>query len=97
MLCDDTLPTDLQQVLIAQHVLQLGVLRHMLSVREYDIALDSGELVLHLCHQVYKGEVHQDVLVLGVIHNVFKLLLKQPAGSRHVLGIVLRPCTDGVR
>lgn len=47
----------LQQILIAQHILQLGVLWHMLPIRQYDVPLDSRKFALHLGHQVNKGQV----------------------------------------
>ena len=69
----------LQQVFIAHHVLQFGVLWHVLPVCEDDVTLDGRKLALHLDHKIHKGEVQCNVLVLGVVHNVFQLLLKQPA------------------
>ena len=71
--------TNLQQVFVAHHVLQFGVLWHVLSVCEDDVTLDSGKLALHLGHEVHKGEVQCNVLVLGMIHNVFQFFFKQPA------------------
>ena len=69
----------LQQVFIAHHVLQFGVLWHVLSVCEDDVTLDGRKLALHLGHEVHKGEVQRNVLVLGMVNNVFQFLLKQPA------------------
>lgn len=71
----------LQQVFVAEHVLQLGVLWHVLSVCEDDVALDGGELALHLGHKIDEGEVQHDVLILGMVDNVLQLLLKQPVSA----------------
>ena len=50
----------------------------MLSVCEDDVTLDGRELALHLGHEVHKSEVQCNVLVTGMVDNVFQFLLKQP-------------------
>ena len=60
----------LYQVFVTEHVLQLAMLRHTLSVCQYDEALDCGQLGLHAGHQIYKGRIQHDVLVLCMIDDV---------------------------
>ena len=76
--------THLQQVIVAKHVVQLGVFGHVLSVCEDDVPLDSGESALHLDHKVDKGGIQHNVLILGMVDNILQLLLKQPADVHHM-------------
>ena len=48
----------------------------MLSVRQYNVAFDRGELVLHLGHEIHKGQVQQNVFIPCMVDNVVQLLLK---------------------
>ena len=76
--------THLQQVIVAKHVVQLGVFGHVLSVCEDDVPLDSGESALHVDHKVDKGSIQHDIFILGMVDNILQLLLKQPADVCHM-------------
>ena len=52
------------------HVVELVVLRHVLSVSKYDEAVDSGQLALQLDHQINEDRVQHDQLVLCMIDDI---------------------------
>ena len=69
----------LKQFLVAHHIVQLALSRHVLSVCENDEAFHSRTSCLQLGHEVYKCQVHHDVLILGMINNVLQITLKESA------------------
>lgn len=62
--------SDLQQIFIAQHIVQFAVLRHVLMICHDDEALDTWKLVLQFEHQVHKCQVQHDVLIHGMVDNI---------------------------